>query len=401
MKLVYKAVTKEAKVIQGVVDAKDEHEVAMFLRNHDYHPIFIHPEKEDFFKQIGLMKGKVKTTDIVFFTRQLASMLSSGLTLMQALNILKSQIQNPAMRDIVSGIIVTVEEGNSFSSAIGKFPKLFSSIYISLVKAAEETGLLDKVLSRLADNLEKQVKLKSTIRSALTYPAIVVSLMVIIMIVMLIFVIPNLTKFYESLNVPLPLPTLILVGVSNFIKSWWFLFVGGVIFGGHYLRKWRKTEVGKIRTDLFIMRIPVFGKLIKQSLITEFSRTFGLLVGTGTLVVDSLIKSSDVVGLIPYKKAILGIAKQVEKGVTIGDAMSFNPLFPPILVEMVKIGEQTGKLDESLSKVSEYFEREVEQTVKTLTTALEPFIMVILAAGVGFLIISIITPIYNLISAIQ
>lgn len=401
MKLVYKAVTKQAKIVTGVVDAKDETEVAKYLRMHEYHPISITAEKEDILKDLLIRSRRIHATDTIFFTRQLSSMLSSGLTLMQALSILKNQIQNPAMRDTVNGIITTVEEGGSFSRAIGKYPKLFNSIYVSLIKAAEETGLLDKVLARLADNLEKQAQLRATIKSALTYPAIVVSLMIIVMIVMLIFVIPNLSQFYDSLNVPLPLPTQILLGISSLFTTWWYILIACIAVGGYYFQKWRKTESGKAHLDMIIMKLPVFGKLIKESTVTEFSRTFGLLVGTGTLVVDSLNKSSDVVNLIPYKKAILAVAKQVEKGVTIGDAMSFNPVFPPILVEMVKIGEQTGKLDESLTKVSEYFEREVATTVKALTTALEPFIMIILAVGVGFLILSIITPIYSLINQIQ
>ena len=401
MKLVYKAVTKQAKIVTGVFDAKDETEVAKYLRMHEYHPISITAEKEDILKDLLIRSRRIHATDTIFFTRQLSSMLSSGLTLMQALSILKNQIQNPAMRDTVNGIITTVEEGGSFSRAIGKYPKLFNSIYVSLIKAAEETGLLDKVLARLADNLEKQAQLRATIKSALTYPAIVVSLMIIVMIVMLIFVIPNLSQFYDSLNVPLPLPTQILLGISSLFTTWWYILIACIAVGGYYFQKWRKTESGKAHLDMIIMKLPVFGKLIKESTVTEFSRTFGLLVGTGTLVVDSLNKSSDVVNLIPYKKAILAVAKQVEKGVTIGDAMSFNPVFPPILVEMVKIGEQTGKLDESLTKVSEYFEREVATTVKALTTALEPFIMIILAVGVGFLILSIITPIYSLINQIQ
>lgn len=401
MKLVYKAVTKQAKIVTGVVDAKDETEVAKYLRMHDYHPISITAEKEDILKDFLIRSRRIHATDTIFFTRQLSSMLSSGLTLMQALSILKNQIQNPAMRETVNGIITTVEEGGSFSSAIGKYPKLFNSIYVSLIKAAEETGLLDKVLARLADNLEKQAELRSTIKSALTYPAIVVTLMIIVMIVMLIFVIPNLSQFYDSLNVPLPLPTQILLGISSLFTTWWYILIACIAVGGYYFQKWRKTESGKAHLDIIVMKLPVFGKLIKESTVTEFSRTFGLLVGTGTLVVDSLNKSSDVVNLVPYKKAILAVAKQVEKGVTIGDAMSFNPVFPPILVEMVKIGEQTGKLDESLTKVSEYFEREVTTTVKALTTALEPFIMIILAIGVGFLILSIITPIYSLINQIQ
>lgn len=319
---------------------------------------------------------------------------------MQALQILKNQVQNPAMAEVIRGVIASVEEGKSFSLAISKYPNVFSPIYVSLIRASETAGLLDKVLLRLADNLEKQQKLRSMIRSALTYPVIVIILMVVVMSIMMIFVIPQLSGLYDNMGIELPLPTQIVVGISNFMIKFWPFMIGGTVLGVFYFRKWRKTPTGKSIIDRIVLKLPVFGKLITQSIMVEFSRTFGLLVGTGSLVVESLNESADVVGNMYYRSAILDLGRKVEKGVTIGDAMLSDPLFPPIIVEMVKIGEQTGKLDDSLLRVSEYFEREVEQTIKTLTTAMEPFIMIILAVGVGFLILSIITPIYNLISQI-
>ncbi len=401
MKLVYKAATKEGKIIQGLIEAKTPAEVATYLRNHDYHPIKIVPQDEANLMRFLTFGKKVNRKEIVFFTRQLASMLNSGLTLMQALSILKKQVQNAQMKDIVNGIITNIEEGNSFSNSIVKYPAAFTPIYIALVKAAEESGLLDKVLERLADTLEKQMKLKSTIRGALTYPAIVVIMMILVVILMLVFVIPNLTKFYKGLNVELPMSTQIIVGIGNtFIYTWPFV-LGTCVGAVYYFKKWYATEPGRMRVDGMVLKIPVFGRLLSETIMAEFTRTFGLLVGTGSLVVDSLEKSGGVVGNLPYQRAIESVAKRVEKGVAIGDAMSFSPLFPSIVVETVKIGEQTGKLDESLLRVSDYFEREVDQRVKTLTSALEPFIMIFLAGGVGFLIISIITPIYSLISSIQ
>ncbi|MEK7605967.1 MAG: type II secretion system F family protein [Patescibacteria group bacterium] len=400
MKLLYRAVNERGKTVHGLVEAKDQSEAAGFLRKQGLTPIKI---QEYILKNslMGLFKRKSASSDIVFFTRQLSSMLSSGLTLMQALSILKNQIQNPAMAEIVNGIITKIEEGKSFSLAIAKYPNVFSPIYVSLVQAAEGAGLLDKILLRLADNLEKQQKLKSMIKSALMYPVIVVIMMVAVMSIMMIFVIPQLTSLYDNLDVALPLPTQIVVGISKIMGTFWPFILGGTVFGVYYFRRWKKTTRGKKIVDAVVLKMPIFGKLITQSIMVEFSRTFGLLVGTGSLVVESLNQSADVVGNIYYQHAIREIGSKVEKGVTIGDAMLADPLFPPIIVEMVKIGEQTGKLDESLMKVSEYFEREVEQTIKTLTTAMEPFIMVILAVGVGFLIISIITPIYNLISQIK
>ncbi|HEV2339291.1 MAG TPA: type II secretion system F family protein [Patescibacteria group bacterium] len=401
MKLTYKATTPTGRIVQGVMDAKDIQEAAYFLRAKELLPIRLEQEKAKETIPFVSYFNRLTTNDLVLFTRQLSSMLTAGLTLTQALDILKDQIQNEGMKEVVSSIISDVQEGKALSTAIQKYPQLFSHVYISLIKAAESSGFLDKVLLRLADNLEKEQKLRSTIRGALTYPVIIVILMVVVMGVMMIFVIPQLTVLYSNLNIPLPLPTQIVVGLSNIVIIFWPFLIGlGVVLFVLY-KRWKKTDSGELIHDSLILKIPVFGNLIKKRILTEFSRTFGLLIGAGTLVVESLNESAEVAGNRIYKTAIIDIAKRVEKGVTIGDAISAYPIFPPMIVQMVKIGEQTGNLDESLLKVSEYFEREVEGTVKTLTTAMEPFIMIILGIAVAFLIISIITPIYNLTSSIQ
>ncbi len=401
MKLTYKATSKEGKIIEGEIDAKDIQEAAYYIRNRGMLPIRIEPVHNDELTGFLSQFNNVRHQDIILFTRQLSSMLTSGLTLMQALGILKEQIENPKMKEVVLGIIADVQDGKTFSSAIGKYPKVFSKIYISLIRAGESSGFLDKILLRLADNLEKDQKLKGTIRSALMYPVIIVILMVVVMGVMMIFVIPQLTVLYQNLGISLPLPTQIIVGISNFTINFWPLVIGatGIAIFGY--NRWVKTDSGELLHDDFVIKLPVFGPLIEKSVLTEVTRTLGLLIGAGTLVVQAVEETADIAGNKIYKNALLDISKRVEKGVSIGDGLAIYPIFPPILVQMVKIGEQTGKLDESLMKVSEYFEREVEGSVKTLTTALEPFIMVILGVSVAFLIISIITPIYNLTSNIQ
>lgn len=401
MKLRYKATTRDGKIIRGLMEANDVSEGASYLRDKDLIPIQISKEGSDILSKVLPFLNKVGSGEIILFTRQLSSMLSSGLTLLRALQIFKEQIENEAMIEMVTGIINDIEEGKSFSYAIAKYPDVFSPIYVSLIKAGESSGLLDKVLLRLANNLEKEAKLKSTVKSALLYPAIVVILMLFVFFIMMIFVIPQLSILYKNLDVPLPLPTQIVVGLSNVVGTFWpiiAVLIGVFIF---LYKRWRKTLDGQLIVDNLILRLPVFGKLISQTILSEFSRTLGLLIGTGTLVVESLLETADTTGNIHYKNAIKDIARQAEKGVTIGDAMSSYSLFPPMLVQLVKIGEQTGKMDESLTKASEYFEGEVNQTVKTLTTALEPFIMIVLGVGVAFLIISVITPIYSLISNLQ
>lgn len=401
MKLYYRAVTTDGKAIRGIIEAKDVKEAGYYLRKHQLLPIVISTGGKYTLSRFLPFLKRTSRADLIFFTRQLSSMLTSGLTLMQALTIMKNQIKSQGVNEMLQGIISSVEDGASFSTAIEKYPHFFSPIYVALIRVAESSGLLDKVLLRLSDNLEKQQKLESTVRGALIYPIIVVIMMIGVVVVMMVVAIPQLNSFYTSMGVTLPLSTMMIVGMSDFVLKFWWLVSGGLVLGVTVFKKWYKQESGRRVVDGLILKIPFVGKLTSESLMVEFARTLGLLVGAGSLVVDSLLKSADVVSNVVYRSEIILIAKRVEKGISIGDALEAGSIFPSILIQMVKIGEQTGKLDESLTRVAEYFEREVEETVKALTTAIEPAIMVILGLGVGFLIFAIITPIYKVISSIQ
>lgn len=401
MKLFYIAIGADGKRVKGFIEAADSSKAAVYLRQRSLLPIRIEKQKQSTLLPFLSPFNKMSNQDLVFFTRQVATMLSSGLTLTQVLGIIRNQVQKQDVAVVVDNIITSIEEGKSFSEALSKYPNIFSPIYMYLIKASESAGLLDKVMLRLADSLEKRSKLKAKIKAALVYPMIVILLMIVVTIVMLLFVIPQLSGLYSSMEIQMPLPTRIIIFISEIVTKYILMFIVAALIIGVYVNKWRRSESGKNIIDRITLDIPIFGRLIKFSLLTEFSRTFGLLIGTGALVIDALNRSADIMGNNTYKKAVLQVADDVEKGVSIGDSMSHNELFPPILIEMVKVGEQTGKLDESLMRISDYFEQESEQTVHTLTTAIEPIIMVILAIGVGFLIISIITPIYNLLSSFQ
>jgi type II secretory pathway component PulF len=402
MKLYYKAVTNKGKPIEGLIDAKDPSEAAAYLRSKELLPVQItKKEKNRFEGLIPFLGNRIKGKEIVDFTRQLASMLTSGLTLLRSLEILKNQIGNKAFVDVIGNIVKDIQEGSNFSRAIAKHPNVFSPVYVSLVEASEGSGNLDKAFSRLADNLEKQQKLKNTAKSALFYPMIVIIMMVVVVIAMMIFVIPQFSTLYGSMNVALPLPTMILINVSNFFISFWFLVIGFLVLVGVAFRRWSKTVDGKLIIDSAVLKIPIFGTLIRKTILAEFSRTLGVLLASGALVVESLNKAGNVIDNVHYKDAITDIAKKVEKGISVGDAMSLYYLFPPNLIELVKTGEQTGKLDETLIRASEYFEGEVDQSIKSLSTALEPIILVVLGVGVAFLMISIITPIYQVTNSIK
>jgi len=400
MRLRYKAISQDGKRVRGFVEAKEAKDGASYLRQRNLIPIQISPDKEfNFAKKLPFV-GKVKSKDLVLFTRQLSSMLASGLTLIKSLQILKDQVNNKVLQETIGGVLLDLEEGKKFSDSIAKYPDTFSPIYISLVKAGEESGLLDKIFQRLAINLEKQQKLRNKVKGALIYPVIVITLMLVVTFILMIFVIPQLSTLYTGLGVELPFATKLVVGASSFVGNVWPVLLVLAVLAIYGFLRWRHTPRGREIYDREILRMPLFGKIIKGSILTEFSRTFGLLIGTGTLVVDSLEESAGVTGNRIYEVAILDVSKKVEKGVPIGESLEAYPIFPPLLVQLVKVGEETGKIDENLLKASEYFEEEVNQSVKTLTTAMEPIIMVVLGVGVGFLVFSVITPIYNLLSAI-
>lgn len=400
MKLYYRAVTRDGTTIRGLIEAKNIPEAAHSLRKHNLIPVKISSTSHSFFHLPFTFKG-VSRNDIVFFTRQLASMLSSGLTLMQALSILKNQTQKKAMSEVTQVIVTDLENGKTFSSAIEKFPSIFSPVYIALIRTGEASGLLDKILLKLAENLEKEQELRGTIKNVLLYPAIVIVMMVLVVAVMMVFVIPQLSDLYSNIDKQLPLPTLIVINSSNILLNYWPYLLLLLVISIISVRKWYSNESGRRTVDTYLLKIPVVNKLIVETVMADFTRTLGLLIGSGSLVVESLLKTSGVVNNSVYKSEIVLIAKRVEKGISIGDALEASNIFPSMVVEMVRIGEQTGKLNESLMRASEYYEREIEGGVHTMTTILEPIILLFLALGVGFLIFAVVAPIYELVSSIQ
>jgi len=402
MKIYYKASSREGRRISGVIEANKIEDAANYLREKEYFPIVIKEVKESrLFESIPFLRNKVTRKDVIVFTRQLSLMLIAGLTLIKALEIIKNQSNKKVLKDLVENLITDVQEGASFSKALFRYPTAFSPAYISIVKASESSGFLDESLSRLADNLEKEQKLKGSIKAALTYPILVFTLMIIVVFIMMVFVVPKLSALYEELGIDLPIPTKIVVGFSEFTVDFWPIIIGILFLAVFLFKRFHKTETGRVIVDDLILKIPIIGDVVRKSVLVEVSRTLGTLIGSGTLVVESLSQTASISSNIHFQNAIEDVSKKVEKGVTVADGLSSYALFPPILVQLVRVGEQTGNIDETLLKAAEYFESEVDQALKALTSAMEPIIMVILGVGVGFLVFSIITPIYKLTSSIQ
>ena len=346
----------------------------------------------------SLPKGGVGTSEVVGFTRQLSTMISAGLPLTDALVILEKQTKNRKFSKVIGQIVADVEGGTALSAAMSKFPKIFNTVYTKLVEAGETGGVLDKVLGRLSDSLEKDREFKSKTQGAFIYPAIVLVVMAIVMVVMMIFVIPKLTSLYTEIGAKLPLPTKILIFSSNFMRRFWYLLLlclVGIIFG---IKIFSSSKTGSALISDFVLRIPIWGKIRKTLILAEFTRTLGLLISTGVPIIVALKVVSGLLSNRTYKEGIDFAISRVERGSSLYQPLIANKVFPPIVGQMLRVGEETGKMDEVLGRLALYFEQESEHSVRNLTTALEPLILVILGAGVGILVLSIILPIYNLTS---
>jgi len=301
------------------------------------------------------------------------------------------------MQKVVAQILADIEAGDSFSNSLSRHPKVFTPTYIALVKSGEVGGVMDAVLARLADDLEKQQEFGSQVKGALIYPVIIIVGMVIVSIVMMIFVIPRLLSLYSDFKATLPLPTLILIGISNFFVHFWYIILIVLGIGFYTFSLYKATPEGRRKIDALIFKIPVFGSLQRQIILTDLTRTLALMVGSGVPILEALNITSEVVGNSIISDALKDSAKQVERGFPIAFSFSRHPeAFPFILSQMVAVGEETGKMDEVLTKISHIFEVESDAEVKGLTAAIEPIVMVILGLGVGFLVIAVILPIYNL-----
>lgn len=381
---------------KGKVEAKSQEQAIKILRDKQLVVISLKDSAASPFGDMFEGGKKIKSRDLVTFTRQLSTMINAGLPLTQSLNVLKTQA-NQHFSKAVAEVLRNVQSGTTLADAMSKH-EVFTKVYVSLIRAGEAAGVLDTILMRLADNLEKQEDFKSKTKGALVYPVIVVIGMLLVTFVMMVFVIPKLTVMYEDFGADLPFATQLLISVSAFAAKVWYLVVVGIFGGLFALARWRKTKNGRYAYDRMMLRLPVFGKLRIKIILAEFTRTLSLLVSAGVSILDSLNIAADAVGNAVYEREIVKISESVEKGASLADTMSDPVVFPMIVPQMVSVGEETGKLDEVLSKVSDYFEAEAENLIKNLTTALEPLIMILLGVGVAFLIIAIVMPIYNLTS---
>lgn len=402
----FKYIAKDStgKELRGVVEAVTDKEALQLLRRRRLFIVSLKSSTKRAFSLSLLNKkgrGRIRFSEIVNFTRQISTMVVAGLSLPDSLLILSKQTTNTSLARVLGEIERSVVSGGNLTSALSNYPDIFSPIYLALIRAGEASGTLDKVLTRLALTLESQREFRAKVRGAMIYPLIIFLGMILVVIIMMTVVIPKLTSMYEEFGLDLPLTTQILITISRFMVTWWWAFLILLIMGTVLFLKWKRTPVGKLAIDSAILKIPIFGDLIKKVMLVEFTRTFSMLTASGIHVLESLKMLKQALNNVLFQNSLEDIAIKVEKGFTLGDTFSAKEIFPPIVPQMIRVGEETGKLDETLMKLSEYFESESEHMVKGLTTAIEPVIMIFLGAGVGFIVLSVITPIYNLTSSFR
>jgi len=396
----YRVRDRQGKIITGKLEADNEASVSARLREMGYFVIGVEVEKPSITKrEIRILKPRVKTKDVTVFTRQFATMINAGLPLVKCLNILSEQTESPVLTEVIVDVQHEVEMGRSLSEALSKHPDVFSELYTSMVKAGEIGGVLDDVLLRIATTLESEAEIRRKIKSALTYPVAMFAISILLLVVMLVFVVPSFEKMFKEIGATLPLLTRMVMGLSHFLLSWMgMLFIAALIGGVIYLRRWVKTPSGRRKYDAIKLKLPVFGNLIHKMSLSRFSRTLGTLVASGVPILQALEITSKTVGNVLVAEAVENVRAGVKEGESIARPLSQSPLFPPMVTQMLAIGEETGALDTMLNKVSDFYDSEVSTTVDAMTSLLEPILIVFLGLVVGVIVLSLYMPIFSLIT---
>src|SRR5689334_2246458 len=345
--------------------------------------------------------GKIKMRDIVIFTRQFSTMINAGLPLVQALDILAKQSENKALQAVTRQVVFDVESGHTVADALGKHPKAFSDLYVNMVAAGEAGGILDTILMRLATFLEKNDALVRKVKGAMIYPGVIMSVAAIAIVVLLLFVIPVFEKMFESVGMPLPLPTRVVISMSRFLQSYWWAVIGGFMGAGWSLKKYYATPDGKLAIDKMLLKMPVLGDVLRKSAVSRFTRTLGTLIGSGVSILDGLEITAKTAGNRVIQDAIMESRASIAGGETISAPLQKSQVFPPMVISMIAVGEQTGGLDEMLSKIADFYDEEVDAAVSGLLALMEPVMIVFLGVVVGGMVVAMYLPIFDMINAVQ
>jgi type IV pilus assembly protein PilC len=391
--------TRQGSVQKGEIAANSKEDVLALLRKQNIQPINITAKPKDIKLSFGA--PKVKDKDIVIFTRQLATMIDAGLPLVQCLDILGNQTENKTLAKTVNQVRSDVESGATFADALKKHPKIFDNLYCNMVAAGEAGGILDTILGRLAAFMEKFAKIKGQIKSAMIYPSVILFVAVAVVSLLLVIVVPMLANIFIEAKMQLPFPTRVVMAVSNFLKGWGGLVLLVIIVGFFVgLKQFRKTENGLRTTDAIALKIPVAGSLIQRVAVAKFTRTLGTLLTSGVPILEGLLIVSRTAGNKVVEDAIIATRQSVSEGKTLAEPLGRAKVFPAMVVSMISVGEATGALDNMLNKIADFYDDEVDSAVAALTSMLEPMLMIFLGITVGFVIVAMYMPIFQMGSAV-
>src|SRR6266404_7697650 len=395
----YTARSQTGQIQKGQMDVASKDDVSAYLRKNRLILVSVREAP----KQIKFSLGgaRVKTRDIVIFTRQFATMINAGLPLVQSLNILAAQTENKTLAEVTRAVVYDVESGNTLADAFSKHPEAFSALYVNMVAAGEAGGILDTILLRLATFLEKNDALVRKVKGAMIYPGVIMSVAGAAIAILLIFVIPTFQTMFASASLELPLPTRVVIGMSNFLIGYWWamlLLVGAAVFG---IKSYYATPPGRLQIDALLLRTPVLGDVIRKSAVSRFTRTLGTLVSSGVSILEGLEITAKTAGNRVVQDAIMQSRSSIAGGDTIASPLQKSKVFPPMVISMIAVGEQTGGLDEMLSKIADFYDEEVDVAVSALLSVMEPAMIVILGVIVGGMVIAMYLPIYDMMSAVQ
>ena len=387
------------QILKGTMDVPSRDEVIAFIRKNRMILVSVREApKQLSFKMPG---GGVKTRDVVIFTRQFATMINAGLPLVQSLSILAQQTENKVLKDITKAVVYDVEAGNTLADALAKHPKAFTGLYVNMVAAGEAGGILDTILLRLATFLEKNDALVRKVKGALVYPAVIITVAIIAVAVLLIFVIPTFSSMFASVNMELPLPTRVVIQASDILTRFWWAIIGGAIALVLGIRSYYSTPDGRKNIDGMLLKAPVLGDLLRKSAVSRFTRTLGTLISSGVSILDGLEITAKTAGNRVVHDAVMQSRQSIAGGETIAGPLQTSGVFPPMVISMISVGEQTGGLDEMLTKIADFYDAEVDVAVSALLSLMEPVMIVVLGVIVGGMVVAMYLPIFDMVNAIQ
>ena len=391
--------SKTGKIVKGAIQAENERTAGKLLIEQGFTPENI--QEEDDGGIFARFKNKISTKDRNVFTRQFATLIGAGLPISNALHVVAEQTESKPMKKVIEAVLVDVEAGKTLTEACSKYPDIFNELYIALLRAGEASGTLDLSLTRLANQSEKVEKMMSDIRGALTYPAIILLVIIAVLVFMVLVVVPQVENLYHDLGKELPWATAFLVGVSNFLMEQWYVILIVLIVALYFLIQFSKTDVGKRWGAVIKLNVPLFKGLFWRLYNSRFSRTCQNLLSTGVSIQDSLRISGEAVGNILVQEQIEIVMEKVKQGKALSESLKDRSYIMPLVPQMASIGEQSGKIDEMLGKAATVYENELDEQIRTISTLIEPVLMVVMALLVGFIVIAVLMPIYAIVSDVQ